>query len=974
MKKATYSRASTDIDFENVYTNNSFLYVDYNYTPSTTLDIEVGWALSQNDELKKVIAYKPLTIDCRDLQPGYLRSYSGPNPINFGADLADGNYKLLQIYRYQGESDWKVASYTQCIYAQIAGKQLSVRGYEDLASYTVNSIDYSGEMAEGSEVKVAVNVTNTCDAMQETAYFWIKQDGTWRLMGQGIGSYEPGQTGDINLFFTPDTSGTFDVKITTDTKGENVMGISTVTIYAVVKTERNGLLFACNQGSKLAKILGNEYSTYGWETLEIPSTINLNGTVYNVTRIDNNAFYNVNSLKKVVLPEGLQNIGNYAFAYCFGLKEIHLPSTLKAIGDRAFYGCSNLKTVVSYMKEPCAIDRSVFCVYGTLSDVFTTATLYVPSGSKSNYLSATVWSEFQKIYQGELKETTLDGITYSYATGEDIATITSCDEDDINGENLVIPSTIKIEAKTYQVKEIGGAAFWNVNSLQKVVLPEGLQYIGNEAFNYCYGLKEIHLPSTLKAIGDRAFYTCSNLETVVSHMKEPCAIDKSVFCVRQWSEDGTTDDVFTTATLYVPSGSKSNYVSAPVWSEFQKIYQGELKETTLDGITYSYATGEDFATLISCDKDYLNGKDLVIPSTIKIEGKAYQVKVIGGAAFWNVNSLQKVVLPEGLQYIGNYAFQYCYELKEIYLPSTLKAIGDYAFYGCSDLETVVSQMTEPCAIDRSVFCVEKWIDYGTWIDIFTTATLSVPSGAKDNYLKADVWNEFSVINIILLSGDANNDGIIDLSDLVLSINLIMDGGLPYDERIDMNHDGEINVADIILIKRAILYGNNSRAKVRSNRVANTMVPLSDFTAMQFEITVSDNMMMNDLSLLGDNKATHKIDYHQIGDNTYRVIVYSMTNHLFEPINGKIFELRSNYDENDFTISDFILVKPSGEKAELDVWPFFISTDIEGILSSDGIATYNVYDMKGVKVLSAGESLKGLKRGMYIINRKKIGIK
>ena len=595
MVEKNYSRSAANVDFEKVSTKGCYMYVGYNYTPTTTCDIELGWALSQDGELKDIIAYKQQTIDCRDLKPFYLRSYSVPDPISFGAGLPDGNYKLLIVYRYLGESDWKIASYKQCIYAQIADNQLSVRGYKDDVSYTVNSIDYYGEMAQDTEVKVVINVTNTCDAMQETAFFWTKQDGSWLLMGQGIGCFEPGQTGDINIAFTPETPGTFDVKITSDAKGKNVMGTYHITIYAVVKTEYNDLWFACNQGNKHATLIGDEYSSKGWKTLEIPSTVNVDGTDYTITKIEDDAFWNVYSLQKVVLPEGLESIGNSAFAYCYGLQEVRLPSTLNAIGDYAFNNCTNLKTVVSNMTDPCAISRNVFLNTQWTNDgtsyVFTSATLYTPIGSKSNYLSAPVWNEFQKIYQGEYKEVTIDGITYSYATGENFAKIISCDKESIK-EDLIIPSTIVIEGKTYQVKaienraflqckiksvtiesgieEIGESAFWNSNSLQKVVLPEGLESIANSAFAYCYRLQEIQLPSTLNAIGDYAFYTCSQLKTVVSNMTDPCAINRNVFLTQKWVNNETVD-VFTSAMLSVPSGTESNYISAEGWKEFSTI-------------------------------------------------------------------------------------------------------------------------------------------------------------------------------------------------------------------------------------------------------------------------------------------------------------------------------------------------------------------------------------------------------------------
>ena len=802
MKAATYERTSLTSDFANVSTEGCYLQVNYNCVPTTTCDIEAGWAVYENGTLGNVVASSQITIDCRNLEVGRFAYYYGPKTLSFGAGLADGNYRLMPVYRYLGDRDWTIVSMTDCIYAEIAGNTLSVRGYRIGASYTVNSIDYSGEMAEGNEVKVTINVTSTSDAIEQTAYFWLLKDGEWVMMGKGVGLVDAGETGNINLTFTPQFSGTFPVKITSDEEGTCVMGTSEVTIYGVEEITDNGLVFLCNIGTKEAKLINGDYSSYEWNSLEIPSTVSLDGTNYRVTRIDNYAFGNVNSLKKVIMPEGLLFIGESAFQECYGLREIHLPSTLKAIGNHAFAKCNDLNWVVSYMSEPCAVNRNAFTLWkwlddNTLVEGFSSATLYVPIGTKPNYESSAGWNEFKKIYQGELKEITIEGITYFYATGEAVASIERSDAEMLRDKDVVIPSSIEIDGKPYEVKsiannafedclmksltiepgieEIGRNAFSNAYQLEKAVLPEGLLSIGEQAFQYCSGLKEIHLPSTLEEIAVNAFGNCYNLKAVVSYMSEPCAVNRNVFTVWRWYDDDTSVEEFTSATLYVPIGTKPNYESAAVWNEFSTICQGELKEITIEGITYSYATGENIASVVRSDAEILRDQDVVIPSSIEIDGKPYEVKSIGNsafvgcpmksliiepgieeigrAAFWNAYSLRKVILPEGLLSIGESAFRYCYGLQELQLPSTLAEIGDNAFYDCRRLNSVVSFMSEPCPVNRNVFVCEWYSgDDESWHEEFTSATLSVPLGKKEKYQAAEVWKEFSNITEFDVSG------------------------------------------------------------------------------------------------------------------------------------------------------------------------------------------------------------------------------
>jgi len=67
--------------------------------------------------------------------------------------------------------------------------------------------------------------------------------------------------------------------------------------------------------------------------------------------------------------------------------------------------------------------------------------------------------------------------------------------------------------------------------------------------------------------------------------------------------------------------------------------------------------------------------------------------------------------------------------------------------------------------------------------------------------------EFEVIEIPILLGDINEDGIIDILDVIICVNIItelMDPTLYQELASDMNQDGNINVQDIILMVNLIL--------------------------------------------------------------------------------------------------------------------------------------------------------------------------
>lgn len=77
-------------------------------------------------------------------------------------------------------------------------------------------------------------------------------------------------------------------------------------------------------------------------TLNISPSIEHNGIIYTITRIESEAFYGCASLTCIMIPESVTSIGWSAFRGCTSLASITIPECVSRIGNGAFQGCKDV--------------------------------------------------------------------------------------------------------------------------------------------------------------------------------------------------------------------------------------------------------------------------------------------------------------------------------------------------------------------------------------------------------------------------------------------------------------------------------------------------------------------------------------------------------------------------------------------------------------------------------------------------------
>ena len=127
--------------------------------------------------------------------------------------------------------------------------------------------------------------------------------------------------------------------------------------------------------------IGNRafYNCNGLTSIEIPNS---------VTSIGNEAFGNCNGLTSIEIPNSVTSIGNDAFIYCSKLTSIEIPNSVTSIGERAFYSCSHLRSIKCHAVEVPETDTDAF--YNCPEDM----TIQVPEESVALYQAAEPWNNF----------------------------------------------------------------------------------------------------------------------------------------------------------------------------------------------------------------------------------------------------------------------------------------------------------------------------------------------------------------------------------------------------------------------------------------------------------------------------------------------------------------------------------------------------------------------------------------------------
>jgi hypothetical protein len=226
-------------------------------------------------------------------------------------------------------------------------------------------------------------------------------------------------------------------------------------------------------------------------------------------------------------------------------------------------------------------------------------------------------------------------------------------------------------------------------SIQTVVIENGVTGIGEFAFYECSNLTSVSLGNTVKSIEWGVFYECSNLSSLVFPESLETIGGKS------FRYSGVT-------SVNIPASVTSIGEHA-----FLECFSLSGFEVNVNNPVYSSANG----VLLNKAKDILICYPIGRQETI-------------------------CTIPNTVKTIEGESFYGCTLLTTVFIPGSVTSIGDLAFAGCSGLTFISASWSNPAEViyGNSLFSVKV-----------SDVTLIVPAGTTQAYQQVATWKDFTIV-------------------------------------------------------------------------------------------------------------------------------------------------------------------------------------------------------------------------------------
>ncbi len=421
-----------------------------------------------------------------------------------------------------------------------------------------------------------------------------------------------------------------------------------------------------------------------------------------------NLYVNDVLVEELEIPNGVIAVEDYAFSNCKSIKKITIPESVKTLGTMAFTGISLEQLYIPDIKHWCEINiknGTSLHIKEDVTEVFVggekITELVIPDGVTKIPASA-----FHSWYF-------LESVTFNDDVTE-IGDFAFCHC--INIKELTLPDTVKyIGSYAFSlcysletldlgsgVEEIMDYAFQECISLKKVVIPGSVTTLEFGAFNDCIGLKEIVFGDGLLFVPDNTFSNCIAIESItfgkniqylydsfydcpalkeirVKDLASWCEMEKGYFSLSQIERFYVNDELLE-GELIIPEGV--NRISSRSFHGYSLITSITISDSVTEIGEYAFGECENLEKVtFGSGVKTLSGVFLYASDKLTEVVLSEGIERIEESVFSSLDNLVKITLPKSLKYVAAGAFDSSYLLRDVYYNSDLTDWMNIEFEG-----------------------------------------------------------------------------------------------------------------------------------------------------------------------------------------------------------------------------------------------------------------------------------------------------
>ena len=390
-----------------------------------------------------------------------------------------------------------------------------------------------------------------------------------------------------------------------------------------------------------------------------------------IREIEEQAFYQCESLVTMTLPNSAFSLGTYAFKGCLNLETLEFQKNTYITNNHgALFEDTKLHNFIIDSNNPYYSFNNEYLM-NKEQDVIVLAKMDYPYGN------LVISDDIKEIKEGALANALIDTLTI---TNKDLiigdyafvnTTITELTLPDTSGLKISkhafnLCSELKTVINLDKVVFIDDYAFSNTTKLSEAIIGSNVEAM--EGIFYRSGIETLTIGEN-STFGFGAFQECEKLVSVNLGGNNHFGIAAFASDIQLKDIDLTKlDNEIENETFYKCLSLYEIHITSEIIGKYAFADCGTLTKVQMENVREikegAFSKYEEDSTPVQI-------VNLVLPNTLKI---------IGDGAFLGCEKLKVVTIPESIEEIGDFGFAACLSLVEINLPETLTTIPKYCFY------------------------------------------------------------------------------------------------------------------------------------------------------------------------------------------------------------------------------------------------------------------------------------------------------